>query len=204
VPTLAVGDRIAVTPLSYGFSRFSVPFIGNHLSSLPGEEGRIGLFLPERGDIAVFAHPVTGDAWVKRVIGLPGDHIAVVNGELIVNGAKIARDKTGAFSVRDSEGQVVAVTAFAEHFPGKPDHTIYQRERRWSAGDMKEITVPQGHLFMMGDNRDNSLDSRFADLGPVPIENLLGKAHAVLWSLSSCDASNGLHCDKRHWLQSAE
>ncbi len=201
VPTLAVGDRIAVTPFSYGFSRYSVPFLGAYLPSLPTASGRVAFTLPQRGDIAVFAHPVSGEAWVKRVIGFPGDRIAVKQGELFINGVKVPREAAGAFRLRDSSGAVVGVTVYNEHLPDGVDHRIYQRDHRWSMADMAERVVPEGHLFMMGDNRDNSLDSRFAELGPVPFENLLGKTQAVVWSLSSCEPETGLTCEPRHWLQ---
>lgn len=198
VPTLEVGDRIAVSKWPWRYSRHSL-IIDPHVS-LPVDGGRLFAALPERGDVAVFTHPKTGDTMIKRVIGLPGDRIALQGGRLIINGVVVPRAAGAAYRYREHQGGVVMVRRYEETLPGGRSHPIIEQTDRGLADDMAEITIPAGHLFMMGDNRDNSLDSRFARMGVVPLENLQGRAELIGWSLHRCAAEAGLACAPRRTL----
>ena len=195
VPTLEVGDRIAVSKYSYGWGRYSVPGL-----TLPARmTGRVFSRLPERGDIAVFARPTDGEAMVKRVIGLPGDRIEINRGKLVINGTVVARRHVRTFGYREDQGRAVSVNQFTEVLPGGRSYTILQRAGRTGADSMDEIVVPEGRLFMMGDNRDNSADSRF-ELGAVPIANLIGRGEAILFSLKTCMPEPELECAHRRYF----
>jgi signal peptidase I len=203
VPTLEVGDRVAALKFPLGFSRFSL-MGGEYLPRFPGENGRIPGAMPSRGDVVVFRHPRTSEDFIKRVAGLPGDRVAIRDGRLWLNGAEVPLGEATRFSYRDAEGRVVAVTSHRETFPGAQPHTILLRERRSAAGDMAEQIVPDGRLFMLGDNRDNSSDSRFASMGFVPVENLIGRAGAILYSFASCSPEEGLRCAPRRLFERVE
>lgn len=203
VPTLEIGDRVAALKFPLGFSRYSL-MGGEHLPRFPGETGRIPAALPARGDVVVFRHPHSGEDMIKRVIGLPGDRVAIRSGRLWLNGAEVPLSAAGRWSYRAGEGGVVAVQAFREALPGAQPHTILLRERRSPMGDMAEQVVPEGRLFMLGDNRDNSLDSRFAAMGFVPLENLIGRADAILYSFATCSGEPGLRCAPRRVLERVE
>ncbi|HMQ57527.1 MAG TPA: signal peptidase I [Rhizobiaceae bacterium] len=198
VPTLEVGDRLFVSRFPYGVSRHSLAIDPG--LSLPGENGRLPSLLPARGDVVTFIHPQHGEVMIKRVIGLPGDRIALQGGRLIINGKIVPRTPTDRYVYRDTYGSPVAVTRYREDLPGGRAHAIIERRDDGAADNLPEVTVPAGHLFMMGDNRDNSADSRFSAMGFVPVENLTGRAEAVMWSLYSCDPAAGLHCAGRRAL----
>lgn len=198
VPTLEVGDRIAVTKWPYGYSRHSL-MIDPGVSA-PTADGRVFSSLPARGDVAVFTHPRSGETMIKRVIGLPGDRIALYRGRLFINGALTPRIERAAYRYREYKGGVAAVTRYDETLPGGKTHAIIERTDTGFADDMAEVTVPANHLFMMGDNRDNSADSRFTQMGFVPVENLQGRADLIGWSLYSCAAEAGLKCAERRAL----
>lgn len=197
VPTLEVGDRLAVTKFSYGWSRYSIPF-GQALPDSIG--GRLLAATPARGDVAVFAHPKSKRTMIKRVIGLPGDRVALKGGRLYLNGALVERRLSGAYRIREHEGDIVTVRRFIELLPGTSGYTIAVTPARPHGRDLAEVLVPAGHLFMLGDNRDNSSDSRYDDMGLVPIENLIGRAETILFSLKSCAAEPGLVCAARRYL----
>lgn len=203
VPTLEVGDRFAASKFSLGYSRFSLVG-GDYLPSFPGETGRLPALSPKRGDVVVFRHPHTNEDMVKRVIGLPGDRVAIHDGRLWLNGTPAPLTQTGRWTYRAPTGDRVAVTAYRESLPGAAPHTILLRDRRSLEGDMAEQVVPEGRLFMLGDNRDNSGDSRFAEMGFVPLENLTGRAEAILYSLASCSGEQGLRCPPRRLLERIE
>ncbi|HEV2574681.1 signal peptidase I [Methylocella sp. CPCC 101449] len=203
VPTLEVGDRFAALKFPFGYSRFSLVG-GDYLPRFPGASGRIPAILPKHGDVVVFRHPFDGDDMVKRVIGLPGDRVAIRAGRLWLNGAEVPLVRSGRWTYRDPSGYRVAVTAYQERLPGAEPHTILLRDARSADGDMEEKVVPEGRLFMLGDNRDNSADSRFAEMGFVPLENLIGRADAILYSLASCSGEQGLRCPPRRLLERIE
>jgi len=197
VPTLEVGDRLEVSKFAYGWSKYSLP-----LDNFGVEyNGRILGSLPARGDVVVFAHPLDGRTMIKRVVGLPGDHVRLQRGRLYINGQLVERRMEANYHYRDLGGAVVGVTRYTEVLPGGRTHIIVQRTDTSSAENMPDYTVPAGHLFMMGDNRDNSADSRFASLmGPVPLENLIGRADTILYSNHTCSPEPGLYCAQRRSL----
>lgn len=176
LPTIRVGDYLFVSKWSYGYSRYSLPF------SPPLFEGRLWESVPQRGDIVVFRLPSdTAIDYIKRVVGLPGDRIQVRRGVLHINGEAVWRKEIEGYPL-SSQGKV---RQFLEAFPGRSDtHTILELYGDQGFRDRtKEYRVPQGHLFVMGDNRDGSQDSRFDQVGFVPLENVIGKAQLVFLSL---------------------
>ena len=198
VPTLEVGDRLITDKTAYGWSRHSL-LVDPHVS-FPGKEGRLFGRLPKRGDVVTFTHPRTGETLIKRVIGLPGDRIAMKNGRLIINGKTVERDFKGDYSYRQYRGGTVSVRRYDEHLPGGEVHEIIEQTDHGYADNMAEVTVPPGHIFFMGDNRDNSADSRFAELGFVPEENIQGQARLITYSLHDCRPEPGLACAPRRFL----
>ena len=196
VPTLEVGDRLAVSKFAYGWSKYSLPLTNVGIQMT----GRVLGTLPSRGDVVVFVHPFDGRTMIKRVIGLPGDRIRLSRGRLYINGALVERRTESNYHYREQQGSVVGVTRYTETLPEGRRHIIIQRSDFASAENLPELTVPAGHLFMMGDNRDNSADSRFASMGPVPVDNLIGRADTVIYSNHSCQIEQGLYCAPRRTL----
>lgn len=179
VPSLLVGDYLFVDKFAYGFSRYSLPF------APPLFAGRILFHAPKRGDVVVFVPPGDpGEIFVKRLIGLPGDTIQVTGGQLYINGALAPRVELGTY-VDDSDGGPVVAEKFAETLPGGKVHPILKLTDQGFANDTPAYTVPAGDYFFLGDNRDNSYDSRFLDgpVGYVPAANLLGPAVLILGSM---------------------
>jgi signal peptidase I len=180
MPTLLVGDYIFVNKFAYGFSKYSLPFSPNLFS------GRVLEFSkPKRGDVIVFRLPSDPDIdYIKRLEGLPGDRIQMINGVLFINGKPVPKVPDGSFTsdYRLDPGSDVPV--FRETLDtGKTYDTLDQSPV--SRGDnTPEFIVPAGHYFFMGDNRDNSLDSRF-DVGYVPEENVVGRASVIFFSLGN-------------------
>ncbi len=202
VPTLQVGDRLVATKFDYGFGPYSTAFV-----SLPEAVfGHARLFgrLPQRGDIVLLQHPKTAETLVKRVIGLPGDTIRITEGRLTINGTEIPRKFVRTYTYRQFEGPPVAVSEYAETLPGGRVHPIIMQSDNFPQENTGEYRVPPGHLFVMGDNRDNSADSRFESLGYVPVENLIGRSRAILYSLHDCTPEPGLACASRRLLTGLE
>lgn len=188
IPTLQVGDFVVATKFNYGYSRFSLPFGPNLFS------GRIFGSEPHRGDIAVFryTHDTSID-YVKRIIGLPGDHIQMTGGKLYLNGLEVPRTDLGHYQVVDENGRLLSGERYREDLPGsggRPtvSHDILKLVDDGFANNTEEYVVPEGHFFAMGDDRDDSADSRFQgdgpdDLGFVPMQNLVGRAPIVAFSI---------------------
>jgi signal peptidase I len=177
IPTLLVGDYLFVSKWSYGYSRHSMPF------SPPLFSGRILSSVPERGDIAVFKLPSDNRTdYIKRIIGLPGDRVQMRAGRLFLNGAEVRRERLRDVSYIEGGIQYRAVE-YRETLPGGRAYFIHEFRDNDGLDNTPEVTVPPGHYFMMGDNRDNSQDSRVPSLvGFVPHENLVGRAQILFFS----------------------
>jgi signal peptidase I len=199
LPSLYIGDYLVVAKWPYGFSRYSFPL------GIPSFEGRIFGGLPERGDVVVFRHPFEDADLIKRVIGLPGDTIEVAGGKLILNGREVAHEPLPAARVPISAnspckvppgaapvvvaaaaGEFCQYRAFRETLPGGPSYTVLDQIDGGPADDFAAVKVPAGHVFLMGDNRDDSADSRFTGaeggVGLVPIDHVIGRATVTFWS----------------------
>jgi signal peptidase I len=200
LPALFIGDYVAVAKWPYGFSRASFPW------GFPSFDGRIFGSLPERGDVVVFRAPGTDEDFIKRVIGLPGDTLEVRGGMLVINGRPIPRGQAGTFEMpvsanspcrvvagatpmvrpADGGGEACLYPVFRETLPDGRSYRVIDQVDNPRADNVAPMVVPAGHLFLMGDNRDDSLDSRFSPqeggIGFVPVENLIGRATLIFWS----------------------
>lgn len=178
IPTLLVGDYLFVSKYSYGYSKYTISL------GLPLFEGRLFGRLPERGDVAVFKLPTDNKTdYIKRIIGLPGDRVQVIGGVLHLNGQSVIRQRIEDFEGVGRNGQPVWVAQFLETLPGGPTHRILEYSDDRPYDNTREFIVPEEHVFAMGDNRDNSEDSR-ASVGFVPMENLVGRAEFLFFSLA--------------------
>ena len=178
-PTLLVGDYLFVSKYSYGYSRHSLPL------SLPLIPGRILMSEPERGDIAVFKLPTDNKTdYIKRIVGLSGDRIQVREGRLYLNGEQVARRRVADFVEIDEVGRIRRTAQFDETLPNGRTYRILEHTDRGQLDNTPVYVVPEGHYFAMGDNRDNSLDSRvLSGVGFVPAENLVGRAEVLFFSI---------------------
>lgn len=178
VPNLLVGDYLFISKYSYGYSRYSFPL------GMGGFEGRIMAKEPQRGDVIVFKLPTdTNIDYIKRIVGLPGDTIQVINGRLYINDEIVPREPIGMQSYTKEIAGTENVMAYTETLPGGVKHTIYEESDNGPLDNTEKYTVPEDHYFMMGDNRDNSRDSRVLDLvGYVPFDNIEGRAELIFFS----------------------
>jgi signal peptidase I len=199
LPTLYIGDYLAVAKWPYGYSRSSFPF------GFPSFDGRVLSHLPQRGDVVVFRHPSENADLIKRVIGVPGDTVEVREGALILNGHRVPREPLPPYKMPISanspckvvppatpvlaqagSGPMCLYPAYRETLPGGPSYTVLDQVAGGLADDFGPERVPAGHVYLMGDNRDDSLDSRFGPaeggIGMVPAENLIGRAMVTFWS----------------------
>jgi signal peptidase I len=185
-PTLLIGDELLATKYPYGYSTASLPtFLG-----LPASE-RILASLPRRGDVVVFRWP--GDrsqTWVKRVIGLPGDRIALREGQVFINGEPAQLQSDGTGTVETNDGARITARRLIETLPEGRTHPIFKLAAIGPLDNMPEVTVPDGHVFVMGDNRDDSADSRVpvreGGVGLLPVVDLVGRVDALVgsWDLA--------------------
>ena len=186
VPTLLVGDYLFVSKMSYGYSRHSLPL------SMPLIKDRIFYTQPERGDVIVFKMPSDNKSdYIKRLIGLPGDKIQMKDGRLYINGTIVDRKSEGEYVLRDASGKALRFEKYTETLPNGKQHPILEASDEGTYDNTEEFTVPEDHFFMMGDNRDNSLDSRSLKVGFVPKNNLVGRAKFLFFS----------HDDSAAWWQ---
>ncbi|GFE66405.1 signal peptidase I [Litoreibacter roseus] len=194
--TLLVGDFLFVNKMAYGYSQYSCPF------GICPISGRILGSEPERGDVVVFRHPVNGQDYIKRLVGLPGDTVQVRNGVLFLNGQRQDQTPDGQFvETYEPQGSVGGLPNCAEPVPlggecvkeraieqleGGTSHAVLNIRDGFGPDNTPIYTVPEESYFFMGDNRDNSVDSRFPQsgggVGFVPFENLLGRADRVIFS----------------------
>jgi signal peptidase I len=181
VPTLLVGDELIGSKFAYGYGKYSSP-----IGLMPDFSGRLFGEAPERGDVIVFRLPRDpSTTYVKRLIGLPGDRIQMQKGRLYINDAIVPRRAIGPFA-NDVGGRGIASTLYVETLPNGREHELVEISDAEEHDDTPSFVVPPKHYFMMGDNRDNSLDSRIAaedgGVGFVPEDNLVARAELVLLS----------------------
>ena len=177
-PTLEIGDYLFVSKPAYGYSRHSFPF------GMAPIEGRVGPGeLPQRGDVVVFKLPSNEHIdYIKRIVALPGETVQVTDGILYINRRRVPREQVDILRIKEA-GQSVTVTEYIETLPGGVTHSIYEESDNKPLDNTPEYVVPEGHYFLMGDNRDNSQDSRVLNLvGYVPLENIVGKASFIFFS----------------------
>lgn len=195
--TLLIGDFLFVNKMAYGYSRYSCPL------GLCPFSGRLFFSEPERGDVVVFRHPVNGSDFIKRLIGLPGDRVQIRGGILYINDVEVPQTPAGTFEEINEpqgpmghmprcenrpvgQGGICTSSRFRETLPGGREHDVLNIDQNGPGDNSDVFTVPEGQYFFMGDNRDNSEDSRFAQarggVGFVPAENLIGRADRVIFS----------------------
>ncbi len=180
VPTLLVGDYLFISKYAYGYSRYSFPF---SIPFVPAGKRAFVSGRPERGDIVVFKEPTHNRVdYIKRIIGLPGDTIQMMGGRLYINGQRVEREFVGSVHV-ETEAGVVQYNRYIETLPNGVKHDIYEVNDNIVSDFTAPVTLPADHYFMMGDNRDNSSDSRF--FGPVSFENIEGRAEVIFYSNKS-------------------
>lgn len=190
-PTIETGDRILSAKFAYGYNRYSVPFFNPDF--LP--EDRLFERTPTRGEVTTFFNPINNTTVVKRVIGLPGDEISVRGSVLYINGEAVKRTFIRDVRFTSYDGIDIRAQEFEETLPNGVTYRIYEETNRGRYDNVGPYSVPEGHYFMMGDNRDRSADSRSArSLGFVAQRHLMGRADITFFSLYDCDRGKDIYC----------
>ncbi len=181
-PTLLVGDYIFASKSAYGYSRYSFPF-GYAINYM---EGRTGDSKPERGDVIIFRPPTMASVdFIKRLVGMPGDKIQMKRGRLYINGEIVPQEQVEDFIEEDENGSVRRVKRYIETLPNGVSYHVLDEKLNHKWDDTMVYIVPEGNYFLMGDNRDNSQDSRTPTVRYVPEINLVGKAEKIVFSTPS-------------------
>ena len=181
-PTLQIGDGLIASKYAYGYSRYSPPFAFG-----PSSQTRLFERMPKRGDIVIFRQPNNpGKTLIKRLVGLPGDHVQMRNGRLSINGKELPLKPDGVGTEEWHNGEMISVARYIETLPNGVSHPIFKHGWDGPLDNTQVFIVPGGHLFMMGDNRDDSSDSRVPaeedGVGYAPMENLVGRAEVIVGS----------------------
>lgn len=180
MPNLLIGDYLFVNKWKYGWNKHSF------MASLPLLPGRVGGSPPRRGDVLVFRLPSDKSVhYVKRLIGLPGDRVQVINGVVWLNGQALEQQDSGMYESKSAVGYYKSIRTFTETIPGEKSYTIMREDygKDTPANNTREFVVPEGHYFCLGDNRDNSADSRFR-LGCVPADLVVGTPFIIFFSIN--------------------
>lgn len=182
MPTINIGDHFYVSKSSYAFSDTKVPL---------------------RGDVVAFKSPKIKTTMVKRVIGLPNDIVQVTRGRLVINGKIIRRKHKEKLNYPGSSNQVIGVDKYQEFLPGNDrEYYILEQTDQGPLDNTKEFVVPDGHIFVLGDNRDNSSDSRYhSGPGFVPVENIIGEATHILFQSNNCAVEEGIQCPPKRFFE---